>query len=82
MARKQLERTPAPLARGQLVQVAEVNIRPWRAVVRGQKWSSVSGWWIDVEREDDKLTYSMRAALVQPIVDGAAPQQLRLEGGE
>lgn len=50
-ARKTAKRTPAPFARGQRVEVSEPGIRPWSGVVLSVKFSSTSGWWIDVDRD-------------------------------
>lgn len=47
-----VEKTPEPCKRGQEILVQEPNIRPWRGTVLSMKWSPVSGWWIDVRRED------------------------------
>ncbi len=48
---KALVRVPAPASRGDIVEVREQNIRPWRGVVGAVKFSPVSGWWCEVREE-------------------------------
>lgn len=54
-------RKPVPnprLRRGDEVRVRENGMRPWSGEVRSVKWSAVSGWWCEVEREDG-ITFSV-----------------------
>jgi hypothetical protein len=50
---KRTETPEAPeLARDDRVRVTEENIEPWLGTVNSIKLSKVSGWWIDVDRDD------------------------------
>lgn len=50
---------PRPeIAKGDRVAVYEQGIDPWLGTVQAVKPSSVSGWWIDVERDAD-FTWSV-----------------------
>jgi hypothetical protein len=60
--------TEQPFARGVEVEVTEENIRPWRGVVRAVKWSHLSGWWVEIERDDD-ITLSIPAGQVHTVQD-------------
>lgn len=45
--------TTAPeVRRGDRVQVTEENIAPWLGTVTAIKPSKVSGWWVDVDRDE------------------------------
>lgn len=45
---------PRPdLARGDRVVVTEQGIRPWTGDVGAIKHSTVSGWWLEIARDDD-----------------------------
>lgn len=43
---------PPKLERGDRVRVEEQGITPWFGIVNAVKPSSVSGWWVDVDRDD------------------------------
>ena len=47
-----------PGFKGRAVTVVESNARPWRGEAIGEKWSKVSGWWIEV-RDDHGLVWSI-----------------------
>ncbi len=66
-----VQRKPAPnprFRRGDVVQVREDGIRPWSGEVKAVKWSHVSGWWCDVEREDSLvwIVHEDKVRAVQP----------------
>jgi hypothetical protein len=43
--------------RGDRITVSEPGIRPWIGVVGAVKFSPITGWWFEVAREDDGLSY-------------------------
>lgn len=49
----------APFERGDRVEITEEGIRPWTGVVTALKPSFASGWWIDVKRDDDPMTWTV-----------------------
>lgn len=63
--RRKVERVDPPCKRRDRVCVREPNIRPWIGHVTAVKWSSVSGWWVDVVRDDDRLSFVMPSDLVE-----------------
>lgn len=56
-------RTPVPAQRGDRVEIREKGISPWCGMVAAVKWSSVSGWWLEVQREEDGVTWHVSFAL-------------------
>jgi hypothetical protein len=52
---------------GDEVEVTEPGIRPWRGTVAARKWSSVSGWWIEVRRDGGPETWVMVDTLARKI---------------
>ena len=69
MTAAKVERTEAPATRGARVEVNEPGIRAWTGTVSSVKWSPVSGWWLDIERDDGDLTYIIPAEAVTLLPD-------------
>jgi hypothetical protein len=60
---------PCPFKADDRVEVREQGIRPWYGVVISVKWSAVSGWWLDVERDDsDRAVWVVQAVLARVVV--------------
>jgi hypothetical protein len=59
---------PCPFKPDDRVEVREQNIRPWLGVVISVRWSAVSGWWLDVERDDsDRAVWVVQAGLARAV---------------
>lgn len=59
------ERTAAKFGRGDRVVVVEPGIRPIPGEVGAAKFSPKSGWWYEVRRDDDGMTWSFPEARVR-----------------
>lgn len=59
--------TPPELHRGDRVVVTETGIRPWYGTVTTMKPSSVSGWWVDIRREDDGMTWQIQPGDIEVV---------------
>jgi len=44
---------------GDIVTVHDRGITPYRGQVRSVKWSPQTGWWCDVLRESDRVTWAV-----------------------
>jgi hypothetical protein len=64
---------PAPCKRGDIVEVRPERIRPYRGTVTAVKPSQLSGWYVELRRHDDEMTWHVSADLVTVI---------ETEGGE
>ncbi len=51
--------------RGTRVLVSEQGIRPWTGIVGSRKVSPLTGWWLEVRRDDDGMTYVVSGSIVQ-----------------
>ncbi len=67
------EATRPEYRRGMEVRVEEQGITPWRGVAEALKWSSVSGWWFDVRRDEDGMTLIMHASRVRRQTESKPP---------
>jgi len=56
---KTVDLGPAPFTRGQRVRVSELNLAPWTGRVLSVKPSRISGWWLEVQQDDDLGTWSI-----------------------
>jgi hypothetical protein len=56
-----IELGEAPFAKGDRVEILEAGIRPWQGRVAALKPSFVTGWWVDVVRDDDRMTWTVCA---------------------
>lgn len=54
---RMLKKTPPRFARGERVEVLEDT--PWSGVVLSVKWSSVSGWWYEVNADNRPGAWSV-----------------------
>jgi len=58
----------AKLHKGDLVEVREQGIRPWTGKVLSVKFSSASGWHVDVTRDDDPgATWTMPEEIAHKV---------------
>jgi hypothetical protein len=53
-----VKKTEPKISPGDRVMVTEEGLTPWEGEVGHVKWSSESGWWVEVRR-DDVGTYVM-----------------------
>lgn len=54
------------LERGAVVEVREPGLEPWAGMVLTVKWSSVSGWHVEVRRNDSYMVWSVPLQYVFP----------------
>ncbi len=62
------------LQRGDRVLVREQGIQPWTGTVNAVKPSKVSGWWVDVDRDDVGVWSICLKTTDLEVVSQAAPR--------